>query len=323
MRKRFLVIIATVIMALALIIPMGAPVLAAGSPAGANNNNLSISLSVIPTVMPNHDTAAYYISLTNYINPNPALITADVQNVMVEFYPPGADGQPIATASFVDGPYAIAAGGPPVNLDVQYVPIDLDPGFTLAIARVHYSAVVLTDPQNSSVSGDKNINLDIIENSTVAHIGASVSEVPPGGGDVLLTITEFNNGNMALEDPYVDLTADAAIGTLPLKLEKSSLTFIDGDANDDGWLDVGETWQWQVTVFVDRDVTFTAIGHGLDPSGHDVTWPEFDTERDFVSLSIPSVPGVSGWGIGLMIGGFGAVVAFFVLRRARRSPQAS
>ncbi|MHC4343644.1 MAG: COG1361 family protein [Planctomycetota bacterium] len=111
------------------------------------------------------------------------------------------------------------------------------------------------------------VTVGVLYCSTVLDILASPVEVSPVGTDVTLTITEENIGDAALTDPCVVLEP------LGLTLTKASVEYSGGDSDGNDVLDAGETWTW---IVVDRgvnnDKTYTAIGHGTNPLGNDVTW---------------------------------------------------
>jgi uncharacterized repeat protein (TIGR01451 family) len=86
------------------------------------------------------------------------------------------------------------------------------------------------------------------------------------GDEVQLTITETNDGDVDLTNPFVDLQP------LGLTLDETSPDFSGDDG--DGVLEVGETWQWLVTDTPAADTTYIATGHGTAPTGEDVTWCE-------------------------------------------------
>jgi hypothetical protein len=168
MKKGFSIIrlLTMVVMVLALTITLCTPVLAdtgiIGSTAGANSNDLALSLSVVPNLVCNGATVNYYMTISNPINQTPGLITADAVNVVVSFFPPGPDGLPIATPTYVSAPFNIAAGGTPVNLPVQPVVLNLNPGVMAATAKATFTGTLLTYPIDSQVSGEKNIPLTLI-----------------------------------------------------------------------------------------------------------------------------------------------------------------
>ena len=81
-------------------------------------------------------------------------------------------------------------------------------------------------------------------------------------------------------------------------LNQDSVEFVGGDIGNDGIMDVGETWEWRVvTVGIAGDfvllapdaasMNFTAIGHGTDILGGDVTYPG-DVE-ELAQIEVPIV----------------------------------
>jgi len=105
------------------------------------------------------------------------------------------------------------------------------------------------------------------------------------GNTVQLTVSEENTGDVPLTNVYVELLADGAEEAI---LSYSTATPSGGDS--DNVLDPGETWTWTVQRTVIDDITFVAIGHGLDPTGLDITYPTFDDERDEVDIYV-TAPG--------------------------------
>jgi hypothetical protein len=324
MRKRLLSVLMAIVTVSSLVILMTAPVMAGpGVPPGANSNDLSLQLSVVPNLTINGATVGYYISISNPINPTPTLITAKAIGIVVKFYPPGANGLPIAAPTYTSASFDMDPGAAPVSMPVQDVVLALNPGVVNAVGRATFDATLLTYPVDSQVSGDKNIPLTIMVPGTIAGISASVSEVPAGGGDVVLTITDFNSGTAPLTSPSVVLSSSPGVPTLPQTLTKASSAYKSGDTDGDGVLGIGETWKWEVTVNVTQNTTFTMVGHGFDSTGVDVTDPAFPLEKAQVSVIVRhETPAINTLGIGLMIGGFVAAIAFFVVRKVRRSPLA-
>jgi len=129
------------------------------------------------------------------------------------------------------------------------------------------------DPSGNDISfangyaGEKaTVDPNVIAPDTLINISASADTVY-AGDTVNLTVTEENNGNDPLVNPYVDV--DQGIGIL----NKTSTSYTGGDTNGDGILDPGETWTWVVTgVVITADTTFNATGHGTDSLSNDVTW---------------------------------------------------
>lgn len=127
------------------------------------------------------------------------------------------------------------------------------------------------------------------EASTALTISASATQVLPGD-TVVLTITDHNDGELALTSPYVELYD----GVDTVELYRTSTEFAGGDTSNYGILDVGETWQWIVTVTVNATTTYTATGHGLAPDGADVTYPGDPDERGSIEVRVNGADGGEG-----------------------------
>jgi uncharacterized repeat protein (TIGR01451 family) len=101
-----------------------------------------------------------------------------------------------------------------------------------------------------------------------------------------LTIKERNSGNVDITDPSV------VVDPLGITLTRTSQEYNSGDIDDDGVLDVGETWEWRVITTTQAEnqtpasVTYIATGHGQDPLGNDVTFPGVPSEQDSVDVAI-------------------------------------
>lgn len=117
--------------------------------------------------------------------------------------------------------------------------------------------------------------------STAVSIMSSATQVV-AGDSVTLRINETNDGDVNLTNPFVDLAP------LGLTLDETSIEFRGGDTDDDGELDVGETWTWRVVATVAEDTTYTATGHGTDPLGTDITYPADPDEQDSVEVDVIS-----------------------------------
>jgi hypothetical protein len=86
------------------------------------------------------------------------------------------------------------------------------------------------------------------------------------GTKVTLEITEANDGDVSLSNPYVKLDPPGLV------LTRASAEFTGGDTANTGVLDPGESWMWKVSHVITDNTTFTATGHGTAPNGNDVTW---------------------------------------------------
>jgi hypothetical protein len=127
-------------------------------------------------------------------------------------------------------------------------------------------ATKICDPDETN-----SISITVINPSTALSFTGSVPTVRTvhSGEAVTLTFTESNDatgsGN-TLSSPSVT----ANNGCTPAV--KTTAGVIDGDTDNDGKLDAGETFTYTCTVHPTADVTVTAIGHGTDALGRDVTY---------------------------------------------------
>jgi hypothetical protein len=144
-----------------------------------------------------------------------------------------------------------------------------------------------TDPLSNDISAangfpaeEDSVLVDVINPSTITTISSSVSQVI-AGDTVDLTVTEQNDGDVALTSPSV-VVNDGSSDIATLVAPPNS-----GDTNADSILDPGETWSWTVLgVAVNADTTFTATGHGTDPLLNDITYPDDLEEQDSVTVTV-------------------------------------
>jgi hypothetical protein len=245
----------------------------AGTKVQAAINSLGITLGVFNNIAYNGATVSYHIDITN---PNSVVAGTTInngENIIVSFYPPGPNGQPVAVPSFISAPFGLTAGLS-VSLPLQNVTLALNSGVTTAIAMASYSATII-GPANLPASGSANASLNIINPDTIVTINPSISTVIEGGS-VGLTVTEFNSGTDDLTSPNVAVTSAPATTNppMPLVLDKASPYFSGGDALNDGLLGSGETWSWTITgvAVTSSKTTFTANGDGIDSLGNHVNF---------------------------------------------------
>jgi uncharacterized repeat protein (TIGR01451 family)/LPXTG-motif cell wall-anchored protein len=128
-------------------------------------------------------------------------------------------------------------------------------------------------------------SVDVIAPST--DVGITAEPVTGlAGTEVLWTVTETNDGDVDLTGVFVNLDAstdDDDDGDVAV-LDENSAGFSGDDG--DGILNPGETWTWTLTTTVDADITVIATGHGLDPIGNDITYPDYPSERDEAAVDI-------------------------------------
>ena len=159
------------------------------------------------------------------------------------------------------------------------------------VADVTNTATVsATAPDGGPVSNSDWANVTIMRPSTaigLSELNTMVLRLVVQ----ILTVTETNDGDSPLTDVYVEVEPTGII------LDRDSLEYVGGDIGDDGIMDVGETWEWRVVtvavagngVFLSEDalnIEFTAIGHGIDILGGDVTFPGDAEERGVIEVPI-------------------------------------
>jgi len=124
------------------------------------------------------------------------------------------------------------------------------------------------------------VDVGVLMPSTITTIISSDSAVLPNE-TVDLTVTEENDGEVDLTNPYVEVTQQGAmLATL--------VAAPDSGDDGDGVLEVGETWSWTITsnvITVDPTI-FVATGYGTDPIGNVVTYPDDQQERDTVQVEL-------------------------------------
>jgi uncharacterized Zn-binding protein involved in type VI secretion len=146
-------------------------------------------------------------------------------------------------------------------------------------------------------------NTLLIPNTTIS-IEADVYETTPGG-NVWLYISDTNDGEVPLTDPHIHLyignvTFDAnnvTPGIQPLTKGDAywsvgaptwaiSPGTPNGDTNDNGIMDVGETWSWAVQITLNATTNITVNGHGTDPLGNPVDGPTYPSETETITIEV-------------------------------------
>ena len=113
-----------------------------------------------------------------------------------------------------------------------------------------------------------------------------------------LTVTETNDGDSPLSGVKVN------VEPIGKEYDINSKEFVGGDANVDGILDPGETWEWRVvTIAVAGDVVLlpagddrmnlSATGYGVDQLGGEVSFPSDAEEMDSIEVPITAIAAVN------------------------------
>jgi hypothetical protein len=158
------------------------------------------------------------------------------------------------------------------------------------------------------------------EPHSTASIQFSSYTVPLQGGEVIITVSDTNDGNVQLLNPFMVLIKDPDDDSFPMILNNQSSTFSGGDNNNNGIMDPGETWTWEVTVFVEKNATFIVKGYGVTPD-HRLIDPEngYPTEQKEGNVTtLNLVPGLSAWGILVLIVLAGGAMVWALRKRPLR-----
>ncbi|MFC1634471.1 hypothetical protein ACFL5Z_06475, partial [Planctomycetota bacterium] len=238
-------------------------------------NSLVLTFSVDPSTTYNDGTVRYSLILTNQNIPGANPATVDIT-----FSPPGPTGAngAFGTQVTLDTSITIPVGTevvynydgsdgaiarPVLEVDLGAVP--LNPGVTVAYAQAGFDGIYNASPEYNAIDS-RTVPVTVISPDTLVNISTSAAQVV-SGGTVDLTVTEQNTGDDPLDSPYVEVSPGG------YTLNKASTYYVSGDTNGDGILDTTETWTWIITgVVVNADTTFTAIGHGTDSLGNDITY---------------------------------------------------
>ena len=130
---------------------------------------------------------------------------------------------------------------------------------------------------------------------TTISIEADVYETTPGG-NVWLYICDTNDGEVPLTDPSATLLVgsdppielvkgDAYWSVGPPTWAISSGT-ANGDTNDDGIMDVDESWCWAVQITLYESSNITVNGHAIDPLGNPVDGPTYPSETGTITIEV-------------------------------------
>jgi len=165
-----------------------------------------------------------------------------------------------------------------------YSVVEVNPGpyWTVTYNPASGNASVVS---GTSCAGVTVTNKLIISPCTELTITADPPEVALNGFTTL-TVTENNCGNVSLTNVQIVLSGDTS-GILDCN--STSPIVFSGDTSNSCVLDPGETWQWTgivVQVTTATGGNYTATGHGLDPFGNDITYPDFPKEQGNVTVGL-------------------------------------
>jgi uncharacterized repeat protein (TIGR01451 family) len=208
------------------------PAAAHQSPAGCGSNGLVLTPTKDRTLVRNGDTSTYTVSAAN--NAGPA---CDVTGATVTLTLPAANGTPTGRTETLATGASFPAGAPDTLLGrVPYL-VALNAGVVDAVAEARASGTLHDAPTDHAVQITKTLGTDVTQPSARLTETANPAEGPAPLG-VTYTYTVTN-----------DSATNAPIAGLTVSDDKcASVTYVSGDANGNGLLDVGETWTFTCTT---------------------------------------------------------------------------
>jgi len=188
-----------------------------------------------------------------------------------------------------------------------YTVTETDPGVAWTVSGGGAVTIDPGEPESTTITNT--IKLP----HTTASLTANVYETSPGG-NVWLYISDTNDGAVPLTDPHIHLFLGAtefdANGGVPgiQPLTKGDAYWSvgpptwaissgtpNGDTNNNGIMDVGETWHWAVQVTLFSDTLITINGHGTDPLGNPVDGPTYPTETKSITVEVNEATRTQGF----------------------------
>ena len=215
------------------------------------------------------------VMVTNETVPSCATTFASMASGEVQTYDCVSDGVSddlVTTVNVV----ATAADGDPVNASDSASVFILRPSTAITVSEVNTMVlrlVVQTLKITETNDGDSALTNICVEFDPTGSI------LPLGAMDAMEGEGMMEEGDAMMEaDPCAKATPGVMV------LTRNSVEYVGGDIGDDGIMDVGETWEWRVVsvgvagnyIGLSEDaasMNFTAIGHGTDILGSDVTYP--------------------------------------------------
>jgi hypothetical protein len=167
------------------------------------------------------------------------------------------------TVSFgpiIVGPYSVAEN---------------NPGLAWSVTSSTGNVVVI-----SNATSTQTITNTIKKPNTTLSVISNTYETAPGG-NVVLTISDTNDGSVPLSNNTVTIT----YSTTTVTLSKSSPEYVGGDTNNNNLMDPNETWTWNVSIIISTNTTINITGDGIDPLGNHVS-PATGYQSEAGSVSI-------------------------------------
>ena len=251
--------------------------------AGDSNLNGSTGVCEPFTVSQNHPTIATTLSATS------TPVGSSVHDSSALTGATAAAGGTVTYSVFSNNTCSAGMQNAGTKTVTNGIVPDSDPITFNTPGDFYWQAVYSGDTANTAATSTcANEHLVVVGHpSTIVGISSSATSTT-ASSTVVLTVTEQNDGDVALTSPSVVVT-NGSTTLYTLVAPPTS-----GDTNSNGILDPGETWSWTVNnVSINTTTTFVATGHGMDPSQTDITYPLDQQERASITVNLLFVQGCS------------------------------
>ncbi len=221
--------------------------------------NATAQATVTNTYVPGSLQVNKVVQLNGYLIPTGVDLDFTI-NITGPSYPVSSP----VVINVVDG---IPTNSPQVLLNLipgVYTVSETDPGIAWTVTGGGNVTV------NAGVQAPATVTNSLKIPSTLITMTPDVFETT-AGGNVILTITDTNNGAVPITSPSVQLLANDVL-TVPQP------TFVSESGVVNGIMDIGETWTWTWTGTISVNTVFTVNGIGTDPLGNPVNGPTYSSE---------------------------------------------
>ncbi len=238
-------------------------------PAGAVTvvANQTAQATVTNTYVPGSLQVNKVVELNGYLIPTGVDLDFTI-NVTGPSYPVGTP----VVINVVDG---VPTNSPQVLADLipgAYTVSETNPGIAWTVTGE--GDVTVNAGGQASVTVTNSLKIP----STLITMTPDVFETT-AGGNVILTITDTNNGQVPITSPSVQLLANNVL-TIPQP------TFVSESGVVNGIIDLGETWTWTWTGTISVNTIFTVNGIGTDPLGNPVNGPTYASETTSQTVTV-------------------------------------
>jgi uncharacterized repeat protein (TIGR01451 family) len=255
MRRAVRISVSVAVLAAAVIGPSSA-MAQAPSPPGCSANQLHLDPDGKPIVVRPGDVIDYTLSLDN-VGPS----ACDVNNVNVTLQLPTRSGEPSPVKESKIAFGAMSAQYPLVPLGIPKLilgpykwTVDVDPGVRIVRMRTAVEGAQLQDAARSPVNIDKGVSSVVFTPSITIDKVGSITGPAPAPQTVTYTFY-VRNGS----DPLIDPAATALSNVTVTDDKCGNPTYVNGDTNGSGKLEISETWAFQCTLTHPAPGTYTNV----------------------------------------------------------------